>query len=296
MNAAAADNIGEWAAAHSPIVVGLDGSQGSRSALDWAAAEAARAGADLRLVAVADENPLSPRVPMRLNHHRAQKAVDEMVATVKVVPTEQLSTEVLEGDAQAALLADVEGARLLVVGKRGLGVIPRLLVGSTSLALAGRSPVPVAVVPTDWDPHEHAGEPVVLGVDPYRSPDRLLHLAFRRADELGVPLVAVHGWEAPSGAGWSDTPVEEWETEAHAEFGRTIEPWRGRFPDVEVRPVISSHHPAMAVLDAAEQGAQLVVLGRHASSRFTGFVFGSVTRAVLHYSTVPVLVVPTDEA
>ena len=38
-----------------------------------------------------------------------------------------------------------------------------------------------------------------------------------------------------------------------------------------------------------------MLIGRHASSRFTGFVFGSVTRAVLHYATVPVLVVPTDE-
>ncbi len=49
----------------------------------------------------------------------------------------------------------------------------------------------------------------------------------------------------------------------------------------------------MAVLDAAEQ-AQLVVLGRHKDSRFSGFGFGSVTRAVLHYTTCPVLVVPTD--
>ena len=50
--------------------------------------------------------------------------------------------------------------------------------------------------------------------------------------------------------------------------------------------------PAFGIL---EQGlrAQLVVLGRHtASHRMAGFAFGSVTRAVLHYSTAPVAVVP----
>ncbi len=65
----------------------MDGSEGSRSALAWAAAEAAAAGADLRLVAVADETPLSPRFPVRLNHAHATKLLDELAASVSgVVP------------------------------------------------------------------------------------------------------------------------------------------------------------------------------------------------------------------
>jgi nucleotide-binding universal stress UspA family protein len=273
----------------------VDGSEGSRSALAWAAAEAVRAGADLRLVAVADENPLSPRFPVLLNRSHATKVLETLAASVAdVVPADQLSTELHSGDATPALLDHLDHGRMLVVGKRGLGVIPRMLVGSTSLAVAGRSPIPVAVVPTGWSPEEHATEPVVLGVDPARPGSHLLHLAFRRAERLGVPLVAVHGWEAPS-ALWTDSPVDEWEREAHEEFQKTLARWTARFPEVEVRAVTSSHHPAIAVLDEAEKGAQLVLLGRHASSRFTGFVFGSVTRAVLHYAAVPVLVVPTDE-
>ncbi len=94
---------------------------------------------------------------------------------------------------------------------------------------------------------------------------------------------------------WTDSPLDEWEREAHEQFEKSLAPWRERFPEVEVRAVTSSHHPAIAVLNEAEKGAQLVILGRHAASRFTGFVFGSVTRAVLHYAEVPVLVVPTDD-
>jgi nucleotide-binding universal stress UspA family protein len=273
----------------------VDGSEGSRSAVAWAAAEATRVGADLRLLAIADEHPLSPRFPVHLNRSHASKVLDGFVESVTgAVPAEQLSTEVYEGDATTALLEHLDHGRMLVVGKRGLGVIPRMLVGSTSLAVAGRSPVPVAVVPTGWRPDEHSSAPVVLGVDPTRTGKHLLHLAFRRAERLGVPLVAVHGWEAPSSL-WTDSPVDEWEREAHEQFLEVLEPWRLRFGAVELRPVTSSHHPAIAVLAEAEKGAQVVVLGRHASSRFTGFVFGSVTRAVLHYSEVPVLVVPTDE-
>jgi len=73
-----------------------------------------------------------------------------------------------------------------------------------------------------------------------------------------------------------------------------VDSWHRRFPEVPVEVVHSTAHPAVAVLDASERG-QLVLLGRHTSNRFAGFGFGSVTRAVLHYVTCPVMVVPTDE-
>lgn len=283
---------GEWASAHSSVVVGVDGSEGSRHALAWAAEEAARAGADLRLVMVVD----TPRFPIRVSDERAEAILKELAAEVAdLVPAEQTRTETYSGHPDHALLDNLGKARMLVVGKRGLGAISRLVVGSTSLAVAGRCPVPVAVVPHDWSQEAHADRPLVLGLDPYRPHHRLLHLAFLRADRLGVPLVAVHGWEGAGVPVWTDSPVDEWEREAHAEFEKALGPWRERFPDVQLVPVTSSHHPATAVLDQAEKGAQLVILGRHGSSRLSGFTFGSVTRAVLHYAHVPVLVVPAEE-
>jgi len=288
-------STGEWAAAHSPVVVGIDGSEGSASALDWAAREAARTGADLRLVAVVEERH-RPRFPPRLGQDDAMKLLDRLAASVQDrVPAAQVYTEVHHGPASAAILEHLGHARLLVVGKRGLSALPRLIVGSTSLAVAGRATVPVAVVPTGWDEAEHEGSPIIVGVDPYRESRRLLQLAFRRAERLGVPLMAVHGWEAPGAPVWSDSPVDEWERESHERFHALLVHWRERYPDVDLRPVASSHHPAMAVLDEAEKDGQLVVLGRRSSHRTLGFPFGSVTRAVLHYSTVPVLVVPTAE-
>jgi nucleotide-binding universal stress UspA family protein len=181
------------------------------------------------------------------------------------------------------LLQHAEQARLLVVGKRGKGVIPRLLVGSTAVAVAGRAPVPVVVVPTDWRQEDHATEPIVVGLDPDPAHHRLLHLAFRRAERLGVPLVIVHGKEVHD-----DAP------DVSEHFAEEVRRWRERFPQVEVRSYVTDHQPAMALLDEAESGAQMVVLGRRQAHRFDGFGFGSVTRAVLHYAEVPVLVVPVD--
>ncbi|MFP5252565.1 MAG: universal stress protein [Actinomycetes bacterium] len=286
---------GEWAAAHSPVVVGVDGSEGSADAVDWAATEAGRTGADLRLVAVAEGRHL-PRFPLRLGHDDAAKLVERLAASVyDRVPPAQVSTEVYDGHPAEGLLEHLGHARMLVVGKRGQSALPRLIVGSTSLAVAGRADVPVAVVPTGWDERAHEQEGVVVGVDPYRENRRLLHLAFRRAQRLGARLVAVHGWEAPGAPVWSDAPVDEWERESHERFDQMMASWQERYPGVDLSTVSSSHHPAVALLDEADQGSRLVVLGRRSGSRAHGFPFGSVTRAVLHYSSVPVLVVPTAE-
>lgn len=283
----------EWAGATSPIVVGVDGSEGSTSALEWAAREAARTGASLRLVTAAEERHL-PRFPLRLGHDDAVKLLDKLATTVHdIVDPELVSTQVYDGHATPALLEHLEDARMLVVGKRGMSTLPRLLVGSTSLSLAGRAEVPVAVVPTGWSCQAHTAEPVVVGVDPYRDSRRLLSLAFRRAQHLHVPLVAVHGWEAPGAPVWTDSPLDEWQRESHQTFEEVLRPWVNSFPDVEIAETTSSHHPAVAVLDTAEKGAQLVVLGRRSTHGVPGFPFGSVTRAVLHYAQVPVLVVPT---
>jgi len=279
---------GGWAS-HQPVVVGVDGSDGCRSALAWAAAEAAAAGADLHVVTAVDHRP-SDRV-----RRRAERTVAALAADVDgVVPPEQLSHAVYDGAPERELLDNLHGARMLVVGKRGLGTLSRMFVGSTSLALAGRSPVAVAVVPTGWDQAAHRDEPVVVGVEPDRPHHRLMHLAFRRAERLGVPLVLVHGWEPP-GTPPAEAHDVETEGDAHARFEAAVTVWRNRFPAVNARTSATSKHPAVAVLDEADSGAQLVLLGRHHSNRFAGFGFGSVTRAVLHYAHVPVLVVPTDE-
>ncbi len=172
-----------------------------------------------------------------------------------------------------------------------------MLVGSTAVEVAGRSPVPVAVVPTGWEPADHRHQPVVVGLDPDHPYHHLLHEAFLWAERLGVPLVVVHGTEGPQqleDEGEDDAVLSPAAAAAHERFEAALEWWRSRFSDVEVRAVPTAAHPAMALLAESEQGAQLVVLGRRVRRAEGGFGFGSVTHAVLHYTEVPVLVVPSE--
>jgi nucleotide-binding universal stress UspA family protein len=285
----------------SPVVVGVDGSKANAAAVEWAAHEAAQTGADLVLLAALQLHEHRPPWYSTTEHAERVRGmledVTEQVGTV--LAGDRVSAETADGPAAEALLERAREARLLVLGKRGLGAVSRLLVGSTSLAVAGRSPVPVVIVPDAWTTNGHHRLPVVVGVDPYQPHQAALHVAFRRAERLDVPLVTVHGWEAPAGLLMDGPEVAEtvvqWKAEAREEFDRVVGEWEKRFPHVRLSSVRSDLHPATAVLESAER-AQLVVLGRHITSRFHGFGFGSVTRAVLHYSECPVLVVPDPES
>jgi nucleotide-binding universal stress UspA family protein len=295
----AAATSGAWVDTHRPIVVAVDGSERNRSALLWAAHEAV-AGGELLLVTVVEDRGLpAAKFPVRSQQqHAADMLADAQQEISHLVSDQVVRAEVTTGRPVHELLERTAGARMLVVGKRGLGGFARVIVGSTSIALAGRSPVPVTVVPDSWKQEDHVGAPVVIGIDPYRPHHEPIHVAFSRARRLGVPLVAVHGWEDPTVYAWDAPAVAsasaEWEAEAHAAFDKVVDGWRAHFPDVEVRALHRHSHPAMAVLEAAEN-AQIVLLGRHVDRRHGGLAFGSVTRAVLHYSECPVTVVPSPE-
>lgn len=297
---AKAATTGEWGQTHTPIVVAVDGSERNRSAVAWAAHEAAAHGCGLTLVnAVEDYLVPTPHFSVRSQEEEVLDMLADLRNEVRdIVPEASVSTEAAAGAPVDVLLDRAATARLVVVGKRGLGGFARVIVGSTSIALAGRSPVPVAIVPDGWDQRAREGRPVVLGVDPFKPDHRPIHLAFRRARRLGVPLVAVHGWETPSMYSWDAATVaaavNEREEEAADRFDALLATWTERCPDVVVRPMRVHKHPAAAILEAAEE-AQLVVLGRHPAGVFGGFAFGSVARAVLHYAETPVMVVPAED-
>ncbi len=141
------------------IVVGIDGSQGSRRALEWACALASQL--DARAVLVHAFEPLSH--------------LGELAPPYDFVAAEQEARTLLEGDwsapaRDAGLDADIRlrhgvpheviidtaddaGADLIVVGTRGLGTFRGMALGSTSLKLTHTSRRPVTIVPvSDVEP------------------------------------------------------------------------------------------------------------------------------------------------
>jgi nucleotide-binding universal stress UspA family protein len=237
---------------------------------------------------------------------------DQLAVDVDVLPV-----SVSTGGPVTGLLSRAAGADLLVVGHRDLGTLHRSTLGSTSMAVAGRSPVTVVVVPDGWASEDGARPPLVLGVrlpQPDDQPDdqsgdqsddqsggepdhpASLDYAFDRAHQLQVPLIVVHAWEVPTFLSWSPLDLA---AERHRVTGlveQLLVPWRRRHPDVAVDVRVMADRPADALREAAATG-QLVILGRRtAPDRHGGFRLGSTARAFLHHAETPVAVVPAERA
>jgi nucleotide-binding universal stress UspA family protein len=141
------------------VVVGIDGSQGSRAALAYALRDAARRGAAVEAVAafappdypgIDHWTPLYGPIPVPVDQVRgdvrrdAERTVQEVSGEL---PAETpVTVRVVAGGAADALLDAAEGANLLVVGSRGRGGFRSMVLGSVSLACAMHSTCPVTVV------------------------------------------------------------------------------------------------------------------------------------------------------
>jgi len=136
------------------IVVGVDGSRGSRSALTWAAAEAADHRADLVVVKVWEKALLpalgSGSVPSGEVRDPADQAAEDLVEVIKEELGEDPPVLTLprakEGNAAEVLIAESAAADLLVVGTRGHGGFAGLVLGSVSQHVAAYAQCPVTVV------------------------------------------------------------------------------------------------------------------------------------------------------
>ena len=136
------------------IVVGVDGSPGSRKALNWAAMEAGDHGADLVVVNVWEHTLLPPAGSVSVSEHYvpepSQTTAEELLQVIKEElgeePAVLVRPQVKQGRPAKVLIDESENADLLVVGKRGHGGFAGLVLGSVSQHVAAYAKCPVAVV------------------------------------------------------------------------------------------------------------------------------------------------------
>ncbi len=141
------------------IVVGIDGSPGSRTALAWAMTQARLTGATIEAIAAWQESvmPLGSGYPVgetgyldgRSVAEVAQKIADDTVAAVTAELGEpaDVRTRTVMGHPAQVLAEAAVGAQLLVVGSRGHGTFAGMLLGSVSQHCVQHAPCPVVVVP-----------------------------------------------------------------------------------------------------------------------------------------------------
>ncbi|AOY70812.1 universal stress protein [Arthrobacter sp. VKM Ac-2550] len=132
------------------VVVGLDGSDGSRAALDWAVSEARLRRGKVRAVTAWQPPAVTAGMEGLIWDPASFEAAakNEQTRALKRVPAEDvpISRLLVQGSPAAALLDASKDADLLVVGSRGLGGFSGLLLGSVSTHLIHHAVCPVLVV------------------------------------------------------------------------------------------------------------------------------------------------------
>jgi nucleotide-binding universal stress UspA family protein len=139
------------------IVVGIDGSEHSKKALEWAVAEAKLRSAELRVVyawmlpvyatgyGFAPGALVDPVAMGDAARSQLDKTLDDVAGDAKDVTIER---KVVEGMAAQVLVEEAKGADLLVVGSRGHGGFAGLLLGSVSQQCAHHASCPVVIIRT----------------------------------------------------------------------------------------------------------------------------------------------------
>ncbi|MGA5302475.1 universal stress protein [Nucisporomicrobium flavum] len=137
-----------------PVIVGIDGSAASQRALEFAAREASLQGVDLVAVHAWGLPPTlgaGELVPLAYELAAARDEEERILAeslagTAQLWPDVRIQRDLHRGAPARALLGWSRRARLIVVGSRGHGGFPGLLLGSVGQHLIHHAACPVAVV------------------------------------------------------------------------------------------------------------------------------------------------------
>ncbi|WP_329238989.1 universal stress protein [Streptomyces canus] len=267
-----------------PLVVGIDGSEASLEAVEWAADEALRHDVPLHILhAAAEDHDVSDLVAAASERAR------------KCAPAVRLSNEVLTEDAASALVSEGRNALALVLGSRGLGGLAGLLLGSVSLAVAAHADCPIIVVRGGVEPRLGRFGRVVVGVEGGEGSGTAVEFAFREAHVRRCRLLAVHAWSVPVGnpgpPGLSGYALQALDRPPAQVLADALRDPEQRYQDVPVSREVVEGPARQALLEAASN-ADLLVVGARRRHGHVGLQLGLVNHALLHHAPCPIVVVP----
>ncbi|MER6736204.1 universal stress protein [Streptomyces puniciscabiei] len=284
-----------------PLVVGVDGSEPSLRAVDWAADEAALRDLPLRLVYASlweryEGTSLADGLGKPSDQVMAEDIVETAARRVRTRrPDVKVTIDVLPEEPEYALVRESRTAAAMVLGSRGRSSLAEALLGSVSVTVAGHAHCPVIVLRGSHDnravPGRHGR--IVVGVGEEPADAAAMRFAVEETQRRGVPLEAVRAWRCPAHK-TTDHPLLAGEpARLHEErAAELLEVALRDVPaDVEVRRRTVEGH-ARQVLLGASADADLLVVGARRREGHHGLQLGRVAHTVLHHAVCPVAVVP----
>lgn len=286
------------------ILVGVDGSESSLLALEWALHEAERRGWPVRVVCCYSIPSFSAAsldggyAALDDSTMKESAAAALEIALSRVRERGIAVAGSLEaGDAAGVLIAASAHAGLVVVGTRGSGGFTDRLLGTVSSALPAHAHCPVVIVPTRsgqvsrFIPQRR----IVVGMDGSASSKVALEYAISQAALWDGELTVVAGVPMAQGTGmlpWLPAVVDRGQVLADVESAmeqRVSE----ALGESGVRPKVHAlDGSGAALLTEFSTVVELVVVGSRGRGGFAGMLLGSTSQSVLHHASCPVMVVP----
>lgn len=280
------------------ILVGIDGSERGRRALEWAISRAGRDNAAITMLAVID-SAIANKAGVDssiLRETVEQGLAAKRIDVLAVHPGLDIRVQVAVGDIVDALVDAANEHDMVVVGSHHGHTIGETIGGAKGLRISVSAKVPTVIVPADWSA-EASAEGIVMGLGPDESVNAsALEFAAGEALATGWHLELISAWGLPAwlerGAeamGGGLGPVgEQRQAEVDAAIAQLSASHEGL--DVSGRSLEGTSPSRVLVENSAD--AALLVLGTNSRNALGRTLFGSVTHSVLLNLAIPTVIVP----
>lgn len=251
---------------------------------------------ELRRLFAPDAEALEQTLLAQAEQALAQLASELGAAQPGAAASLQVDCHLLEGSVLSTIAEQAEalGCNLLVVGAHGAGFMRHWLLGATAERLLRKTLLPVLVVK---QAPQLGYRTVLVPVDFSQWSQRAIALA--RSFSPQATLVLLHACEIPFEGKMRFAGIEEETIQQHRlnirrealarldelahDAGLTPAQWQ---------PLVAfANAPDFILEQEEEQGADLIVLGKHGSGMTEELLLGSVTKHVLGQARSDVLVV-----
>lgn len=275
------------------VLVGYDGSDGGRDALELARVLAEATGSGILVVNVQPYGPLP--IPFEiLDKEEAEQVQPLFEEARRQLGDLDVETRAFGGGTPAGVIADLaerEKIDTIVIGSAHRGPIGRTLIGSVADGLLHGAPCEVVVAPKGYAAEEH-GPFRTIAVAFDDTPESRAALA--RAEEIALACRATIVLYMVM-----DSPAT---VPGPTGYSPTIPPDAGAIVTKAVKAVderlaasgrVLSGPPGSAIVGTCEEaGADLIVVGSRGYGPLLRVLVGSVATQLAHRGPCPVLMVP----
>lgn len=278
------------------ILVGFDERPMARDGLALGALLARTCGAALVVV----------RVVGKHDDDGAEEKLEREVAAALPDPPGQVQTVLSRGKPAWQVLRDIartdERIGAIALGSTHRGGLGRVLPGGTAEHLLGAAPCALAVAPRGYG-GKPDGSPITteplrvleVGYDGSRGASVALDLAADIASGAGATLRVIAVGRPVMPAAAPDLPPppplpgDDLQSKLHEVVARLD-------PELRALPIYEHGDPAFRLLDRADEGVDMLVVGSSSVGRLGTVVLGSTSRTLIESAPCPVVVAPRPDS